>query len=110
MRFLVILFTLSIVHSSYGQHNFLYERQSLKEIKAYEDSISSKYLGYIKTNVAKDYFPTALANHDYYPLSFIRTNDSFFPELHLEYFYNEIDSTLLSTSYDWNIMDYVKNI
>ena len=94
----------------FGQQNFLFVRKNLTQLRSYEDSIKSKPLGYLKTNVGEGYFPTANEKKDYFPLSFIRTNDSFFPELHVQYFYTELDSSLLSTSYDWNIMDYVKNL
>lgn len=105
-----ILFLVSIYNSGLSQHDFLFENKSLDELRLYETSINSEYLGFVKTQVAKDYFPTAKENHDYYPLCFKRTNDDFFPQLRIEYFYDENDSTLLSTSYDWNIMDYVKNL
>jgi hypothetical protein len=108
--YLISLLFIGFGHLGFAQHNFLFERKTLKETKLIEDSLSSKYIGPVKTQVSKDYFPTAKANHDYYPITYIRTNDSFFPELHVEYFYNESDSTLLATSYDWNIMSYVKNL
>jgi hypothetical protein len=110
IRIVITLLIVGFAQCSFAQHNFLYERRTIKAIRVLEDSLSSKYEGLVKTNVAKDYFPTALENHDYYPLSYIRTNDSFFPELHVKYFYNEADSMLLSSSYDWDIMDYVKNL
>lgn len=102
--------TLGLGHLSFGQYNFLFERKTLPEIRVIEDSLSSKYIGPVKTQVSKDYFPTAESNHDYYPITYIRTIDAFFPELFVKYFYNENDSTLLATSYDWNIMNYVKNL
>lgn len=107
---IILLITFGFINSSYCQNNFLFEKQSLDYLRNYEKSINSKYVGFEKTQVSEDYFPTAKGNHDYYPLCYIRTNDTFFPELHIEYFYNEKDSTLLATSYDWNIMDYVKNL
>lgn len=108
----LVLFTMIIccLDICYGQQDFLITRKSLTEIRKYEDSIKSKNLGYIKTKVADEYFPTAKANKDYYPLTYSRTNDSFYPNLQVQYFYNEKDSTLLSTSYDWDIMKYVKNL
>jgi len=108
----VVLFTMIIccLDICYGQQDFLIARKNLTEIRKYEDSIKSKNLGYIKTQVADEYFPTAKANIDYYPLTYTRTNDSFYPNLQVQYFYNEKDSTLLSTSYDWDIMNYVKNL
>ncbi len=102
------LFTLAC--SSFAQHSFLYERNDLNNIREIEDSLGSKKLGYLKTQVTQDYFPTAKEKHDYYPLSFIRMNDSFYPKLHVKYYYSENDSTLLASSYDWNIMDYVDNL
>jgi hypothetical protein len=108
------LFLLAIIYccSNYcnGQQNFLFVRKNLTQVRSYEDSIKSNPLGFLKTYVGEGYFPTAKEKKDYYPLCFARTNDSFFPELHIQYFYNEHDSSLLSTSYDWNIMDYVKNL
>ena len=109
LRLIIIIFLGGIVHPSICQHHFLFERKSLKEIRILENAFSSKYLGFIETHVSDNYFPSAKANKDYYPLTYIRTNDSFFPSLHVEYFYNDSDSTLLATSYDWNIMDYIKN-
>jgi len=105
-----ILIFVCIYNSGFSQDDFLFERKNLNELRTYEKSINSEYLGFVKTKVAKDYFPTAKENHDYYPLSYKRTNDDFFPQLGIEYFYDENDSTLLSTSYDWNIMSYVKNL
>ena len=96
--------------TAFSQYDFLYERTSLQDIRRYEDSIKSENLGYTKTQVAQDYFPTAQEGRNYYPLSYIRTNDNFFPKLHLKYYYSDTDSTLLATSYDWNIMDYVDNL
>ena len=109
-QIILILITFGFTTSGYCQYDFLFERKSLDFLRNYEDSIASKNLGLIKTQVSKDYFPTAKEKHDYYPLGFIRTNDSFFPELHIKYYYNENDSTLLASSYDSNIMDYVKNL
>lgn len=105
---LVVLFLFS--GSAFSQYDFLFEPTDLQTIRVYEDSIKSKSLGYFKTKVGKDYFPTAKENHTYYPLAFIRINDAFFPELHVKYYYSEKDSSLLATSYNWNIMDYVDNI
>lgn len=111
MRTLVISFLLVVsCASSYAQYDFLFERKSLEDIRKYEESINSEQLGFIKTQVAKNYFPTAKEKHDYYPLCFARINDNFYPQLETSYFYDEIDSTLLATSYDWNIMRYVKNL
>ncbi len=106
----LLLSLLAYSLTSYSQYDFLYEPIDLNSLKEYEDSINSKKLGFVKTQVAKDYFPTARGEHDYYPLSYIRINDSFYPELHIQYFYSENDSSLLATSYDWNIMDYVDNL
>ncbi len=107
----IILLTclLAVSTAAYSQYDFLLEKKSLNEIRLYEDSLKSIKLGYVKTNVGANYFPTAKEKHDYYPLSFKRTNDGFYPELHVEYYYSESDSSLLATSYDWNIMDYVSN-
>ena len=111
MKLILIFITLLASSlTAFSQYDFLFERSDLQTIREYEDSIKSKKLRYVKTQVAKDYFPTAKEKHDYYPLSFIRTNDTFFPELHIKYYYSETDSTLLATSYDWNIMDYIDNL
>ncbi|HPM30938.1 MAG TPA: hypothetical protein PLJ60_11450 [Chryseolinea sp.] len=104
------LFLVSIYNCGFSQQDFLFESRSLDELRAYEKSINSEYLGFVKTQVATDYFPTAKEKYDYYPLCFKRTNDDFFPQLGIEYFYDENDSILLATSYDWNIMNYVKNL
>ncbi len=109
-KLLLIIVVCCCSNFCFGQHNFLFVRKRLFEVRNYEDSIKSKPLGFLKTNVAKGYFPKAKEKKDYFPLTFIRTNDSFYPELYVEYFYNERDSILLSTSYDWNIMNYVKNL
>jgi len=109
-KILLISSLLLIIKNGYAQYDFLFTKKSLAEVASYEDSLKSQLTGFVKTNVAKDYFPTAKDNYAYYPLSYTRTNDKFFPTLHTAYFYSEPDSTLLSTSYDWNIMDYVSNL
>lgn len=109
-QIILIFIAFGLATTSYSQYDFLLEKQSLGLVRVYEDSIESKSIGFVKTQVGENYFPTAKEKYDYFPLCFIRTNDSFYPELHIEYFYDEIDSTLLATSYDWNIMDYVKNL
>lgn len=111
MKSIFLFTTLLLVSlSAFSQHNFLYEQTDLNTIRKHEDSVKSENLGFVKTMVAKDYFPTAKEGHDYYPLSFVRTNDNFYPTLHIKYYYSENDSTLLASSYDWNIMDYVDNL
>ncbi len=111
MRQLISILILFFIYNiGFSQHDFLFERKTLDDLRTYENSINSEYLGFLKTQVTKDYFPTAKDKHDYYPLCFKRTNDDFFPQLKIEYYYDEKDSTLLATSYDWNIMDYVKNL
>ena len=111
MRLITIILILTgFLYKSYSQHDFLFERKSLQDLRMYENSINSVFLGFTKIQVAKDYFPTAKENHDYYPLCYNRINDNFFPQLKICYYYDEKDSSLLSASYDWNIMDYVKNL
>lgn len=111
MRHLIsFLILLGICANGFSQHDFLYEGKSLDELRNYENSIHSEYLGFVKTQVAKDYFPTAEEKHDYYPLCYNRINDEFYPLLRISYYYDEKDSTLLATSYDWDIMRYVKNL
>lgn len=105
-----ILFLILLYNDVLSQHDFLFERKAIDDVRTYEKSINSEYLGFVKIKVAKDYFPTAKEDHDYYPLSYKRINDDFFPQLRVQYYYDENDSTLLATSYDWNIMDYVKNL
>lgn len=109
-KILVFVFVFCGSTLGFGQQTFLFSKKGLIEVRSYEDSIKSKLLGLIKTNVAEGYFPTAEAKKDYYPLTFSRTNDSFYPNLQVQYFYDEKDSTILSTSYDWDIMNYVKNL
>jgi 3',5'-cyclic AMP phosphodiesterase CpdA len=58
------LFIVGIYTSGFSQHGFLFERKSLDELRVYETSINSEFLGFIKTQVAADYFPTAIGNHD----------------------------------------------
>lgn len=110
MKIFLVFVVFSFSNFCFGQKNFLFARKDLTQVRSYEDSIKSKPLGFLKANVGEGYFPTAKEKKDYYPLFFIRTNDSFSPELHVQYFYNDHDSSLISTSYDWNIMDYVKNL
>ncbi|MDX2361835.1 MAG: hypothetical protein QNK23_13580 [Crocinitomicaceae bacterium] len=109
-KILTLLLFNSILITGFSQYDFLFERKSLSELRTYEDSIKSENIGFVKSNVATDYFPTAKEGVDYYPLSYHRTNDNFYPDLHVQYYYTESDSILLSTVYDWNIMDYVKNL
>lgn len=106
----IILF-IAIVLAASGvsaQHNFNLTNKSLMEFRALEDSLGSEFIGFEKTNVAQDYFPTAQADKEYFPATFKRTNDSFYPYVWVKYYYSE-DSTVLATSYDWNISNYVKN-
>jgi len=58
-RILLIISLLAIMKNGYCQYDFLFEKKNLNEVKIYEDSLKSKNLGYVKTNVAKNYFPTA---------------------------------------------------
>ena len=109
-RFIINAIFLGLSSCCFGQFDFLFSRKSLSDLRRHEDSIKSKPIGFIQTFVAEGYFPGAKEKKSYYPLNFIRTNDPFYPALHIQYFYNEQDSSLLSASYDWNIMDYVKNI
>src|SRR6056297_1633315 len=109
-RFVPVLILICMVLNAFSQHDFLFERKSLDDIRKYEKSIESECLGFEKRQVAEGYFPTAEADHDYYPLCYSRTNDDFYPRLKVIYYYDENDSTLLSTVYDWNIMRYVDNL
>ncbi len=93
-----------------SKYDFLYEAKTLSELREYEKSINSKELGFVKKRVSEGYFPTAKPNHDYYPLCYLRTNDSFYPTLNVTYYYDENDSTLLASSYDWNILNHMENL
>ncbi|MBR8537652.1 hypothetical protein KDU71_18930 [Carboxylicivirga sediminis] len=102
-----ILAFICIYNLGFSQHDFLFEKKCLGDIRAHEKSINSICLGFVKYQVPNDFFQTAKKNHDYYPLCYKRTNDDFSPQLIIKYYYDEQDSTLLVTSYDWNIMDHV---
>ena len=95
---------------SFSQSSFLFEQISLDSIRSLEDSLNSDILGFVNTQVGDDYFSSAKSDYTYTPLCFERTNDSFFPELIIEYFYNEVDSTLLAASYTWSIMNEITNL
>ncbi len=101
-----------ITFSSISQDKYLFEKKNISEVRKIENEFNSLLLGFEKTNVAENYFPGAIEKKDYFPLTFKRTNDDFFPELQVEFFYeeNDNDSTIICTSYDWEIMKYVKNI
>lgn len=109
-RLILFLTLIGFYTCGFSQYDFLYNKKNLDELRQYEKSINSEYIGFEKTQVAKDYFPTAKEKHDYYPLCYFRTNDNFYPKLKVIYYYDENDSSLLATSYDWNIMSYVKNL
>ena len=103
---LSFIFTIPVI----GQVNFAYEPYPLQDFELLEDSLGSEKLGFVEVRVSENYFPTAKSGKFYYPLTYKRLNDDFYPTLQVQYFYNETDSTMLSTSYDWNMMDYVKNL
>ncbi len=109
-KFIPFLISVISCNLSYSQYDFLFEKQEINKIREHEKSINSECLGFIKTKVANDYFPSAKENHDYYPLVYNRKNDSFYPQLETSYFYNENDSTLIASEYNWNVMKYVKNL
>ena len=111
-RFILTLTAMAISISSFSQTIFPTEKMNIQQVREFERNLNSIFIGFDTTKVVKDYFPGALADKEYYPIKFKRTNDSFFPELFLEYYYDEnsSDSTIICASYDWNIMNYVKNL
>lgn len=111
-RLSLLLLGLFISLSCFSQIDFLTEKRNIQQVKELERNINSMFIGFDTIQVAQDYFPGAVENKSYFPLKFKRTNDTFFPELFVEYFYDEgsKDSTIVCTSYDWDIMSYVKNL
>lgn len=97
---------------SFSQTNFLTEKINIKQLREFEKNLNSIFVGFDTSKVAKDYFPGAIEDKEYYPIKFKRTNDDFFPELYVTYFYDEksSDSTIICASYDWEIMNYIKNL
>lgn len=111
-RLILTLTAMTISICSFSQANFLTEKLNIKQVRGLESDLHSFFVGFDTTKVAKDYFPGALEGRKYYPIKFKRTNDDFFPELFVQYFYDETssDSIIICASYDWNIMNYVRNL
>ena len=110
-----LIFTLTamvISISSFSQTDFLTEKVNIKQVREFENNLNSVFIGFDTTKVEEDYFRGAVEDKEYYPIKFKRTNDEFFPELFITYYYDEktSDSTIICASYDWNIMNYVKNL
>jgi len=112
IRLSFLLIGLAISLNCFSQVDFLTVKKNIEQIRQLEHTINSIFIGFDTTKVAKDYFPGAIEDKEYYPMIFKRTNDDFFPELFVEYYYDAstIDSTIICASYDWEIMHYVKNI
>jgi len=111
-RFFLTVTAVAISISSFSQTNFLTEKVNIEQVREFESKLNSVFVGFDTTKVAKDYFRGAVEGREYYPIKFKRTNDTFFPELFVEYYYDEksSDSIIICASYDWNIMHYVKNL
>jgi len=111
-RVILTLTAMAISISSFSQTNFLTKKVNIQQVREFESNLNSIFIGFDTTKVAKDYFSGALADKEYYPIKFKRTNDPFFPELFVTYYYDESspDSIIISVSHDWNIMNYVKNL
>ncbi|WP_430813852.1 hypothetical protein [Carboxylicivirga sp. RSCT41] len=106
----LIVLGLIVYLSSFAQTPFLTEKKNIKEVREIENQLQSVFIGFDTTRVQQDYFPGAVKDKDYYPIKFKRTNDDFFPELFVHYYYDENDSSVVCASYDWEIMNYVQNI
>jgi len=111
-RLILTLAAMTISICSFSQTNFLTEEVNIKQIREFENNLNSIFVGFDTTKVAKDYFRGALEDREYYPIKFKRTNNKFFPELFVTYYYDETssDSIIICASYDWNIMNYVRNL
>ena len=111
-RLILTLVAMTISISNFSQTNFLTEKVSIKQVREFENNLNSIFVGFDTTKVEKDYFPGALEDKEYYPIKFKRTNNDFFPELFVTYYYDETssDSIIICASYDWNIMNYVRNL
>ena len=111
-RFILTLTAITISILGFSQTAFLTEEANIKQIREFENNLNSIFVGFDTTKVAKDYFSGAVENREYYPIKFKRTVDAFFPELFVEYYYDEksSDSIVICASYDWNIMHYVRNL
>jgi hypothetical protein len=111
-KLILTLTTLAVSISSFSQSNYKKKKNNIQQVREFEDNLNSIFIGFDTTKVAKDYFPNAVEGKEYYPIKFKRTNDPFFPELFVQYFYDEktSDSMVVCASYDWNIMSYVKNL
>lgn len=111
-RVILILTAIIISVCSFSQTNFLTEKVNINQVREFENNLNSIFVGFDTIKVAKDYFRGAVEDREYYPIKFKRTNDDFFPELFVEYYYDDksSDSIIICASYDWSIMNYVKNL
>jgi hypothetical protein len=111
-RLFITLTAMTMCFCSFSQTNFLTEKVNIKQIREFENNLNSIFVGFDTTKVAKDYFQGAIEDRYYHPIKFKRTNDDFFPELFVTYYYDEtsLDSMIICASYDWNIMNYVRNL
>lgn len=113
MKSLISTLTAIIISiCSFSQTNYLTKKININQLREFEKSQNSIFVDFDTIKVAKDYFPGAVEDKDYYTIKFKRTNDNFFPELYASYFFDEnsSDSIIISASYDWSIMNYVKNL
>lgn len=111
-RLILTLAAMTVSICGFSQIHFLKEKANIQQVRDFERNLQSEFVGFDTTKVAQDYFQGAVEDRAYYPIKFKRTNDDFFPELFASYYYDETssDSTILCASYDWNIMNYVKNL
>ncbi|HEX8545427.1 MAG TPA: hypothetical protein VF691_00620 [Cytophagaceae bacterium] len=104
--------TISLLGLSLFNSNdkYLTIRKTISEVRVLEEGLKSELLGFKKMGVSEDFFDGAQKDKDYYPLKFKRNNDTFYPNLNVEYFYTESDSTVNAVVYDWDIMNHVNNL
>lgn len=110
MKTIAILSILSILSISSAQKAFLLEPINRDQVKIYEASLNSTYLGKFGRRVDQDYFVGANEDYSYQPDVFIRKNDPFFPKQHVSYFFTGKDSSLLVTEHRWDIMEYIEDL
>jgi len=111
-RLILLLVAMAISICGFSQVHFLTERPTMKQVRELENSLNSIFVGIETTRVSENFFPGAVSDRDYYLAEFKRTNDTFFPELFVEYYFNENcpDSTLFSVRHNWDIMNYIENV
>lgn len=109
MKKAILIFGLLIFSISI-QAQFLFEKMDLTKVRIFEDSLKSECNGLLKMNVGAGFFKGAKEKVDYYPLTFSRSNETFFPNCKVEYYYSEKDSVIHTIVSDWDIMRYVTNL